>query len=303
MKHTDYIKLDTIRQVFNAYFEGFSIEFPNNIKPWDDWYHPDSGWSITYSLGYDDTHIPCVYIAANHRMTNPRHFLINEKGAFTSLAQYQEAFVYNPEIVGDEEIKREEYYKHNQKISSLHRLEGISSNHDYTASCSTQNLAEYKDFTFFWKSDSPFSQWHECAFKAMGIDFNTSEQYMMFQKALLFSDYKIADKIIETNDPRKQRELGRQVTPFSENIWTENCRRIVYEANRNKFLQNDALLKCLLDTEDKLLVEASPDDTIWGIGLKMEDERSLNMHTWNGTNWLGCVLTLLKDDIKKTKDE
>ena len=133
-------------------------------------------------------------------MTNPRHFLINENGEYKSLAQYHESFSYNPDIAGDEEVKRQEYFRLNRKISSLHRLEGIASNFEINTSCSNQNLSDYRDFFFFWETDSPFSQWHKCSFRAFGIDFNTAEQYMMFQKALLFNDYGIADKILETRN-------------------------------------------------------------------------------------------------------
>ncbi len=303
MKHTDYIKFEKINSVFKEYFDGFSLKFPENFKTWDDLEHCNSGWSITYSLGYDDKNIPCVYVAANHRMTNPRHFLINENGEYKSLAQYHEAFSYNPDIEGDEELKRQEYFKLNRKISSSHRLEGISTNFDFNNLCSNQNLSEFKEFFFFWETDSPFSQWHKCTFRAFGVEFNTAEQFMMFQKAILFNDYVIADKIVETTNQRKQKELGRQVANFNEEIWTENCRRIVYEANKYKFLQNDNLLKHLLETENKLLVEASPDDFLWGIGLKKEDKLAQNINTWKGKNWLGYVLTLLKDDIKKTMDK
>jgi hypothetical protein len=169
MKHTDYINLDKIRKVFKEYFEGFSIEFPDDVKIWDEWEHQNSGWSITYSLGYDDINIPCIYMAANHRMTNPRHFLINENGEYKSLAQYHESFSFNPDMIGDKDVKRQEYYRINRKISSLHKLEGISSNFELNTSCSNQNLADYKDFFFFWETDSPFSQWYKCSFKALGI--------------------------------------------------------------------------------------------------------------------------------------
>lgn len=300
---TDYIKLDNIRKVFKEYFENFSIELPDNIKTWEDLFHDNSGWSIIYSLGYDEQEIPCVYFCAHHRMTNPRHFLINENGEYKSLPQYHEGFSYDSSIPGDEEIKRQEYYKLNRKVSSIHRLEGVETNLQFNTSCSNELLKDFNDFYFFWETDSPFSQWHKCSFKALGIDFNTAEQYMMFHKALLFNDEEIADKILATKNQREQKMLGREVVNFDDKIWKENARRIVYEANRYKFKQNDNLKLELLGTGKKLLVEASPDDSIWGIGLRKEDKRALNYNSWQGTNWLGYVLTLLREDIKKTMDE
>lgn len=300
---TDYIKLDKIRKVFKEYFENFSIELPDNIKTWEDLFHDNSGWSIIYSLGYDEQEIPCVFFCAHHRMTNPRHFLINEKGEYKSLPQYHESFSYDSSRPGDEEIKRQEYYKLNRKVSSIHRLEGVETNFQFNTSCSNELLKDFNEFYFFWETDSPFSQWHKCSFKAFGIEFNTAEQYMMFQKALLFNDEKTADKILATKNQREQKMLGREVVNFDDRIWKDNARRIVYEANRYKFMQNDNLKLELLETGEKLLVEASPDDSIWGIGLRKEDKRALNYNSWQGTNWLGYVLTLLREDIKKTMNE
>ncbi|MFN7120174.1 MAG: NADAR family protein [Saprospiraceae bacterium] len=113
----------------------------------------------------------------------------------------------------------------------------------------------------------------------------------------------IANKILETKSPRKQKELGRQVNNFNDLIWKENCIRIVYEANKLKFLQNENLLMPLLNTSGKVLVEASPYDTIWGIGLKASDDEAQKMETWKGTNWLGFILTSLRNDIELKMDK
>ena len=105
----------------------------------------------------------------------------------------------------------------------------------------------------------------------MGIGFNSAEQYMMFQKAILFNDYETAEKILDTGNVRTQKELGRQVKGFDNGLWAVNCRRIVYEANKYKFAQNRQLLDELLATRGTTLVEASPYDTIWGIGMTKDD--------------------------------
>jgi len=298
--HTDYIKLGEIRKVFKDYFNNFSIELPEHVKTWDDLYDEHSGWSIIYSLGYDEKNIPCMFFSANHRMTNPRHFLINENGEYKSLPQYQEGFAHDPKIKGDEEIKRNEFYALNRKVASIHRMNGLESNFQFDSLLTKEYLSNYNDFYFFWETTSPFSQWHKCSFVAYGLTFVTAEQYMMFQKALLFNDFDIAQKILDTSNSRKQKELGRQVSNFDDMVWKANCKRIVYDANKYKFLQNESLNKDLLNTANTLLVEASPDDSIWGIGLNEDDIRAKDFTTWKGSNWLGYVLTLLKDDIKKT---
>ena len=79
---------------------------------------------------------------------------------------------------------------------------------------------------------------HKSDFRALGIGFNSAEQYMMFQKAILFNDYETAEKILDTGNVRTQKELGRQVKGFDNGLWAVNCRRIVYEANKYKFAQN-----------------------------------------------------------------
>ncbi|MFN7120329.1 MAG: hypothetical protein ACK4TA_26310 [Saprospiraceae bacterium] len=187
--YIDYIKLDAIRAVFKDYFNNFSIELPEQIKTWGE-IEGNAGWFIIYSLGYDDNKIPCIYFSANHRLTNPRHFLINENGEYKSLEFYQEGFFYNPATEGDEEIKRQEYYIYNRRVGAIHRQNGVSDNFEYNSYLSkSEYFKEYKEFHFFWESDSPFSQWYECSFTAFGINFNTAEQYMMYQKALLFEDY------------------------------------------------------------------------------------------------------------------
>lgn len=292
-----YIKLEEIRNTFKAYFKDFLIELPEKIKNYDYFTHNPSNWFIIYSLGYDDKKIPCIYFSAEHKMTNPRHFLINEIGEFIALEPFQESFSYDNKISGDKEKKEQEFYEYNQKVDSIQRLNGVATNYNSFA-----NINYYKNthsFHYFWGTSSPFSQWHKCSFEYLGNFFNTAEQYMMFQKALLFEDYDVASKILETSNPKKQKELGRLVKNFDNKVWQENARRIVYEANKLKFLQNPSLLQELMDTKNKFLVEASPDDSIWGIGYAENDPEAKDINKWRGTNWLGCILTLLRNDIKK----
>lgn len=150
-----------------------------------------------------------------------------------------------------------------------------------------------EQFTFFW--NGPFSQWHLSDFTVNDITFNCAEQYMMYEKAMLFEDYDTAVKILETDAPRKQKALGRTVSNFDPDQWNKVARDIVFAGNVAKFTQNDQLKEVLLETKGTILVEASPYDKVWGIGLKQNDPRSLNRKTWRGTNWLGEVLTNVRD--------
>lgn len=157
---------------------------------------------------------------------------------------------------------------------------------------------KYQKFTFFYKARHPFSNWHRASFMdEAGVEYSCSEQYMMYQKALLFNDLEIAEEIINDPDPKNQKALGRKIRGFDSKTWEANAKRIVYEGCRLKFEQNHGMLRTLLDTEGTLLVEASPYDKIWGIGLGEDDPRIQDPANWQGTNWLGEVLTDLRDDL------
>lgn len=152
-------------------------------------------------------------------------------------------------------------------------------------------------FTFFWQNASPFSQWHKSVFVVADNTFTSAEQWMMYQKAMLFNDQETADAILRTTNPKTQKALGRKVKNFDETVWIAHRERIVYEGNYHKFSQNPDLKEALLATEGTTLVEASPLDKIWGIGLAEHHEDAKNRHKWRGLNLLGVALTQLRDDL------
>lgn len=159
----------------------------------------------------------------------------------------------------------------------------------------------YDKYTFFYKTRHPFSNWHPATFTDKdGITYTCSEQYMMYKKAMLFNDHEIAQEILMAPDPRDQKELGRQVKGFKSDVWEKHAKQIVYDACVLKFKQNPKLLEILMSTAGSLLVEASPYDKVWGIGLAEDDPRIHDPANWQGTNWLGEVLTILREDILET---
>jgi ribA/ribD-fused uncharacterized protein len=158
-----------------------------------------------------------------------------------------------------------------------------------------------REFTFFWSG--PFSQWYPCKFEISGFMYNCAEQYMMEQKALLFGDHAAAARIRLAKKPREQKAIGRTVEHFEPGRWGTHARDIVYAGNWAKFSQNDDLKAKLLKTGGTILVEASPKDRIWGIGLGEHDPRALVQSTWRGSNWLGQVLTAVRDDIQRQTDQ
>jgi len=180
-----------------------------------------------------------------------------------------------------------------------------------------------ESFTFFYRKESPFSQFHPSAFTGESLfpqrtyednpleveisqthshkstvhKFHCCEQWMMFNKAELFKDYKSAQAILKASTPMQCKQLGRKVRNFVEEEWKKHNRRIIYEGNFLKFSQNPSLLEALKETEGTSLVEASPTDRIYGIGLAASDPRAKSRNTWKGRNLLGEVLTELRDNI------
>ena len=163
---------------------------------------------------------------------------------------------------------------------------------------------EFEEFTFFW--NGPFSQWHACDFEVDGIEYNCAEQYMMAEKARLFGDEDTLERIMESGSPRTQKALGRVVDGFSKEVWedddTENgrpfCWNVVHAGNMAKFSQNEYLLDALLATGTTTLVEASPYDRIWGIGLAEGDPGCGSRDSWQGLNWLGEVLIDVRERLR-----
>jgi hypothetical protein len=120
---------------------------------------------------------------------------------------------------------------------------------------------------------------------------------MMYGKAILFGDTEIAAEILEAASPRQHKALGRKVRNFNDATWKAHREQIVAAGSRAKFTQNAELRQALLDTAGTELVEASPFDRIWGIGLAASDPRAENPAKWRGQNLLGKILTRLRDEL------
>lgn len=149
-------------------------------------------------------------------------------------------------------------------------------------------------YVFFW--DGVFSNWHKCNFMIKDINYNCVEQWMMAQKAALFNDDYIYEKIMFSTNPSEQKKLGRQVKNFNEKIWSQQATRIVTNGVYAKFDQNPKIKEDLIRLgKNRNFVEASPYDLIWGIGLSSDDDRCLDPKNWRGKNLLGLVL----DDVYK----
>jgi len=163
-------------------------------------------------------------------------------------------------------------------------------------------------YIFFW-GDKPskdgtikkscLSQWWKSEFKVDNIIYKTAEHWMMAQKARLFKDNEILNKIINSKSPAEAKALGRKVKGFNNKIWNENRDQIVIDGNFHKFSQDEDLKTFLINTKDKILVEASPVDKIWGIALAEDNEFIDNPLKWKGLNLLGFALMEVRDMLNK----
>lgn len=169
------------------------------------------------------------------------------------------------------------------------------------------NSGKKIDFLFFYGhtndkkevTKSSLSQWYIKDFKENDLLFNCMEKYMMYNKALLFDDKDIANEILNNNQPKAIKELGRKVKNFNDELWDKMKYKIVFTGNYYKFSQNTDLRNFLLSTKNKVLVEASPYDKVWGIKMKYDDENIENPFCWKGKNLLGFALMEARDEIKR----
>lgn len=163
------------------------------------------------------------------------------------------------------------------------------------------------DYLFFWGHQVPkdgsvgkscFSQWYEAPFTVEGIVYRTAEHFMMAGKARLFGDAATCERIVAARTPGEAKRLGRQIDNFDEAAWLDARFDLVTRGNVAKFSQNKALGALLLGTGQQVLVEASPVDAIWGIGLAATDAAAQDPRTWKGLNLLGYALMAARDELR-----
>jgi ribA/ribD-fused uncharacterized protein len=145
------------------------------------------------------------------------------------------------------------------------------------------------------------SQWWPVTFTADGHVFASAEHYMMAHKAWLFGDDESAAKILAAGHPNKAKVLGRTVRGFDQATWEARRFDIVVRGNLAKFGQHPDLADFLLGTANRVLVEASPHDRVWGIGLTAGDERAASPLAWRGLNLLGFALMAVRDALQDGK--
>lgn len=151
------------------------------------------------------------------------------------------------------------------------------------------------EYVFFW--GGYLSNWYKSPFTIEGISYCCVEQYMMAGKARLFGDKVAETNIMKSTNPRYIKQQGREVKGFNTREWEEARVDIVREGNLAKFKQDARFKKYLKETRGKILVEASPYDKIWGIGLSKDEPSVKDPRTWRGNNLLGYVLMDVRDEL------
>ncbi|QDY79273.1 NADAR family protein [Streptomyces qinzhouensis] len=162
-------------------------------------------------------------------------------------------------------------------------------------------------YVFFWGavprpddrvSASCLSQWWHSPFVVGGVHYATAEHWMMASKARLFGDPEAERLALAAGHPAEAKRVGGLVRGFDEEVWRRERSGIVRTGNVHKFAQHPDLRAFLLGTGGRVLVEASPMDRIWGIGLTADDERAADPPRWRGLNLLGFALMEAREELR-----
>ena len=166
---------------------------------------------------------------------------------------------------------------------------------------------EKLNFTFFWGhkgepgnvTKSCFSQWWPSSFTDGTHTYATAEHWMMAGKARLFNDPATEQEILQSSDPATAKKLGRKVKNFDTAAWDGEKFTLVVKGNLLKFSQHPKMQEFLISTGDSIIVEASPLDRIWGIGMGANHEHAANPLLWKGQNLLGYALMEVRDQLNQ----
>ena len=208
--------------------------------------------------------------------------------------------------VKEEAKKREARKSRWQEMKLAAAVKGNPSKYNPIWVWDQQKAKKKLNFIFFWKEGSAklehvskgcLSQWQKCKFTVDGVSYNCAEQYMMAEKARIFGDEETRQRIMKEDSPDVIKQLGREVKGFDPDVWDQHKFDVVVKGNLAKFGQNESLLKFLLGTGSAILVEASPYDRVWGIGMKEDNKDAMDAEKWYGINLLGFALMVVRDKL------
>ena len=166
------------------------------------------------------------------------------------------------------------------------------------------------EFVFFWSGKEVneravgpecLSQWYPASFSVGDTTYSTAEHFMMAEKARIFGDRVVLQRILKAPSPKKAKQLGRQVRGFDEQTWVQERLAVAVRGNQAKFQQNERLRRYLIETEERVLAEASPHDSVWGIGLSATDVRAPDPFQWEGQNLLGFAVMRVRAVLSRVR--
>ena len=149
------------------------------------------------------------------------------------------------------------------------------------------------DAFFFHLPSEPngyLSNWYLSDFYVGDICFSSAEQYIMYQKCMIFGDEESAQKVLATKDTAEQQRIGRELVGYVDHVWEGLRQLVAFRGLLGKFSQNAELKQKLIDTKDAWLVECGYHDTIWACGRRLNEDERLDVQTWRGQNILGFTL-------------
>ena len=158
------------------------------------------------------------------------------------------------------------------------------------------------DAFFFYRPDWPhgfLSNWYTSHFDLDGIHFSSVEQYIIYQKCMVFGDTNSAQAVLVNEDIATLQSIGRHASGYIESVWAGMRQLVVFRGLMAKFCQNEDLKKKLLDTRDAFLVECTESDKIWSCGVRLNDDKRFDASNWTGNNILGFALMEVRDAIKR----
>lgn len=126
---------------------------------------------------------------------------------------------------------------------------------------------------------------------------------MMAEKAMLFGDDESYHAILASDSPGAAKALGRRVAGFDDELWSAKRVDIVTKGSVAKFRSSPELEAYLVGSVERVLVEASPTDLIWGIGLAADDADAMSPSQWAGQNLLGLALMRARAELVASRSQ
>ena len=162
-----------------------------------------------------------------------------------------------------------------------------------------EEISKGKVFRYHAFLKGPLSNWRLSEFTIDGIYYKHTEQYYMAHKALFFNDFESYNKIMETDNPKIAKRLGRndRIVNFYAHLWDRQKYEVMLRGNLEKYQQNPHFARFLIRTGDRVLVECNPYDFEWSCGLSLEDENVNNPLLWPGKSLLGFVLMEVRERL------